>query len=265
MAEAKAVLARISELTPLQIASICDHTFLTRPEVARQEGLDSNAKYKSDFENFMQDMINSKLIPYAVCVRPEDVVHVRKLLKKHGKESIIIASVVGYPHGSWYTTDFKVAEAKLAIKHGANEIDMVLDCERLKKEFRKNKFNHVKKDVSAVVKACHNKKALLKLILETSLLTNDEVIAACKLADELGADFVKTSTGYVLAGAKAGHLKLMRANFSRGIKMSGWVNKDNVAELLAAASGRDDGMIELDPLQIRIGESGLLKSFNGSY
>jgi hypothetical protein len=53
----------------------------------------------------------------------------------------------------------------------------------------------------------------------------------------------------------------MRANFSRGVKMSGWVNKDNVLELLAAASGRDDGMIELDPLKVRVGESGMLKGF----
>jgi deoxyribose-phosphate aldolase len=228
----KNYLVKISELTPEQVASICDHTFLTRPEIIRQEGLDSNAKYRADFEKFMLDMINNNLLPYAVCVRPEDVAHARKLLKKHGKESILVASVVGFPHGSWYTTDFKVAEAKLAIKHGAKEIDMVLDCERFKKEFKKNKFNHVKKDISAVAKAAHGKKVLVKLILETSLLTNDEIISACKIADELGIDFVKTSTGYVLSGAKAEHLKLMRANFSRGVKMSGGVNNDNVAELL---------------------------------
>ena len=133
MADTKPILAKISELTPAQIASICDHTFLTRPEIVRQEGLDSNAKYKSDFEKFMLDMINGKLMPYAVCVRPEDVAHARKMLLKNGKESIIVASVVGFPHGSWYSTDFKVAEAKLAIKHGAKEVDMVLDCERFKK------------------------------------------------------------------------------------------------------------------------------------
>jgi len=256
------IVAKIVDLTPEQIASICDHTFLSRPEVVRQEGLDSDAKYRADFEKFMLDMINGKLLPYAVCVRPEDVAHARKLLKKHDKESILVASVVGFPHGSWYTTDFKVAETRLAIKHGAREIDMVLDCERFKKEFRKNKFNHVKKDISAVAKAAHKKNVLVKLILETSLLTSDEIVSACKIADELGVDFVKTSTGYVLSGAKAEHLKLMRENFSRGVKLSGGVNKDNVKELLEAVSGRTDGMIELDPLKIRIGESGLLKGFS---
>jgi len=255
------IVAKIADLTPEQIASICDHTFLTRPEVVRQEGLDSNAKYRADFEKFMLDMINSNLLPYAVCVRPEDVVHARKLLKKHDKESILIASVVGFPHGSWYTTDFKVAEAKLAIKHGAKEVDMVLDCSR----FKKAKLKYVKKDIGSVVKAAHKKNVLAKLILETSLLTNDEIISACKIADELGVDFVKTSTGYVLAGAKAEHLKLMRANFSRGVKMSGYVNKDNVKELLEAASGRTDRMIELDPLKIRIGESSLLKGLSSNY
>jgi deoxyribose-phosphate aldolase len=105
----------------------------------------------------------------------------------------------------------------------------------------------------------------VKLILETSLLTSDEIIIACKLADEIGVDFVKTSTGFVVAGAKAEHLKLMRANFSKGVKMSGGVNKENLHDLLTAASGREDGMIELDPLKIRIGESSLLRGLGRSY
>jgi len=259
------IIAKISELTPEQVASICDHTFLNRPEAFRKDGVNASDERRKEFENFMNEMLSSKILPYAVCVRPEDVKHANKMLKKHDKTSIVIASVVGFPDGGWYTTDFKVAETKLAIKHGAKEIDMVLDCERFKKELRKSKFNHVKKDISAVVKAAHSKKALVKLILETSLLTNDEIISACKIADELGVDFVKTSTGYALSGAKAEHLKLMRANFSKGVKMSGGVKKDNIAELLTAVSGRDDGMIDLDPLKVRIGESGLLKELSEGY
>lgn len=173
----------------------------------------------------------------------------------------MIASVVGYPDGSWYSTDFKVAETKLAIKHGAKEVDMVLDCEK----FKKGKLKYVKKDISSVVKVAHKKNVLVKLILETSLLTNDEIVSICKIADELGVDFVKTSTGYVIAGATAEHLKLMRENFSKGVKMSGYVKPNNVRELLVAASGRDDGMIDLNPLKVRIGESSLLKGFSSDY
>jgi deoxyribose-phosphate aldolase len=254
-------LVKISELTPAQIASICDHTFLSRPECFRKEGANASDERRKEFEKFMIEMLQGSVLPYAICVRPEDVKHARKMLSKKGKESIIVASVVGFPDGSWYDTKFKVAEAKLAIKNGASEIDMVINVDNLKK----NKLAVVEKDVAAVLKASHKGKALLKLILETSELTNEEIVIACKIAEKLGVDFVKTSTGFSSAGAKAEHLKIMRANFSRGVKMSGGVRKENLAELLAAASGRDDGMIELDPLKIRIGESSLLKGLSSNY
>ena len=251
------VVAKIAELTPEQIASICDHTFLNRPEAFRKEGLNASDERRKEFEKFMNEMLSGKALPYAVCVRPEDVAHAKEILKQNHKKKIVIASVVGFPDGSWYDTKFKVAETKLALKAGAKEIDMVLSYDRLKK----GEIEYVEQDIKSVVDAAHKKKALVKLIFETSELSNEEIVTVCKIADKLGVDFVKTSTGFTAAGAKAEHLKLMRENFSKGVKMSGGVKKDNIAELLTAVSGRDDGMIELDSLKIRVGESGLLKAF----
>lgn len=249
------MLVRISELTPEQVASICDHTFLSRQECYRKEGVNASDERRKEFEKFITDTLKGPL-PYAICVRPEDVKHAKKLLRKNYKSSVIIASVVGFPDGSWYSTRFKVAEAKLAIKDGAGEIDMVINVRKLKK----GRLEAVEKDIAAVVKACHKRGVLLKLILETSELSDEEIIVACGIAEKLGVDFVKTSTGFGSAGANAKNVKLMRENFSRGIKISGGVKKDNLVELLKAASGRDDEMIELDPRKVRIGESSLLKT-----
>jgi len=254
-------LVKISDITPEQVASICDHTFLTRPEVYRNEGVCAPMEYKKAFEKFMNEVVTGKLTPYAVCVRPEDVTHAKKILEKGKKANVVIAAVVGFPFGGWYETDFKVAEAMLAIKYGATEIDMIINVEKVLLD----DWAGVEEDMKGVVEAVHAKQVRVKLILETSELTNAQIVRACKLADKLGFDFVKTSTGFDTAGAKPEHLKLMRENFSKGVKMSGGVNKDNLAELLTAVSGRNDGYIELDPLKVRIGESSLLKGFSGSY
>ncbi len=247
-------LVKISDLTPEQIASLCDHTFLSRPEVFWAKGVKACAAFKEAFENFMLETVSSKLVPYAVCVRPEDVLHAKKFLDKHGKSKIRIASVVGFPYPDWYETEFVVYEASYAMKCGASEIDMVLCREKLKQ----GDLAGVENNISAVVDVAHSRNAIVKLILETSELSNKEIASVCKLAERLGVDFVKTSTGFSDAGAKAEHVRLMRANFSRGVKIAGGVNKENVYDLLAAASGRSDGMIELDPLMTRIGESKLL-------
>jgi deoxyribose-phosphate aldolase len=116
----------------------------------------------------------------------------------------------------------------------------------------------VKEDINAIVSVAHQNKGIVKLILETSELTPDGIKEACKLAADCGVDFVKTSTGFSKSGANERDLKIMRENFPRGVKMSGGVNKENVRGLLYAASGRDDGYIDLDPMRIRVGESSLL-------
>ena len=197
-------------------------------------------------------LADQKRLPYAVCVRPEDVSHSIDYLAGNGYSRIHVVSVVGFPDGSLYSTDFKVAETRLAIAHGAKEIDMVLN-HRL---FKAEKHAQVRDDILAVVEASQG--SLVKLILETSLLDADEIKGACELAGQTGVDFVKTSTGFGAFGAKPKDVALMRAYFDRGIKISGGVKRENVKELLRACSGREDGYIPLDPSRVRIGESTLL-------
>jgi len=246
-------LFKISELSTEQLASICDHTFLERPESYKKQGVNSSIARRNDFTKFFDDMIKINLMPYSVCVRPEDVSHAKKILLKNNRNNIRIASVVGFPDGSWCDTSLKVAETKLAIRNGASEIDMVLDVAK----FKNNKLKAAERDIKKVLLTAHSKKAIVKLIFETSELSDEEIMKACVMAEKLGVDFVKTSTGFSSNGAMPEHLKIMRKYFSRGVKMSGGVGKERVNELLLAASGRDDGMIELDPLKIRIGESKL--------
>lgn len=246
---------KISNITPKQVASLCDHTYLNRPEAFRgpeYRGMNACALRRLEFQRFLSETVSSPLKPYAVCVRAEDVAQVRRYLDADGWKDCIVVATVGFPDGGTPTA-FKVSEAALALAAGAKEIDTVLDVEA----FKGGDFKHVAADISAVVKVVHLKGALLKLILETSELTLDEIERACTLAEELGVDFVKTSTGFSSSGAGVKEVQVMKRSFSGGIKISGGVKADNVKALLAACTGSDD--IVIDPKKIRIGESSLLK------
>jgi deoxyribose-phosphate aldolase len=250
----------IDSIKPEQIASICDHTYLNRPEaflkIAKEGESPVRLRHK-DLLNFLEETIKNKdRLPYAVCVRPEDVSFVKDYLYMPENKHIVVASVVGFPDGSLYDTEFKLAETNLAIERGAEEIDMVIDYNMLKVR----KFDIVQKDIKRVVERAHRSNVLIKLILETSELNEEEIVRACEIAKETDVDFVKTSTGYGAYGAQPTKVRLMRENFDKGIKISGKVKPDNVKKLLYAASGRDDGYIELDPRKIRIGESSLLNN-----
>lgn len=251
-------LVPIDDLTPGDIATICDHTFLNRPEAYKAIAVKGESPVQlraNAFHHFMAEtIVNEKKLPYAICVRPEDVTAASGYLAKHGRSEILIASVVGFPDGTLYGTDFKVAETGLAVAHGAKEVDMVLDYNR----FKAGNVAYARNDVKAVAEAAHEQGALVKLIFETSELDENQIKGACTLATEAGVDFIKTSTGFGAYGARAEDLRIMRANFGGGIKISGGVTKDNVKELLYAASGRVDEYIELNPKKIRIGESSLL-------
>ncbi|MFH1590018.1 MAG: deoxyribose-phosphate aldolase [archaeon] len=247
-------LLKIEDLTPEQIASICDHTFLSRSGSYRTKGQSAVRLREEAFKKFLQGTVDMKYKPYSVCVRAEDVRKVKAYFEKTGTKGIKIASVVGFPDGSYYSTPYKLFETELAINDGACEIDMVLKlC-----QFKNNVIDHVTRDIKAVVKAAHKRNAIVKVILETAELNLDEIKRCCELCEECNADFVKTSTGFSMYGARAEDLKVMRANFSKGVKMSGGVNANNVKELLEAASGRTDGLIDLNPLKIRIGEGSML-------
>lgn len=161
----------------------------------------------------------------AVCVNP---VFVPLVAKELAGSDVAVCSVVGFPLGATSTAS-KVCETELAVAKGATEIDMVIPVGLLKA----GKTREVREDIAAVAAACHGQGAILKVILETALLTDDEKVTACKLCQEAGADFVKTSTGFSTGGATAADIALMRKTVGpdMGVKAAGGIH--NYAEAMA--------------------------------
>lgn len=167
----------------------------------------------------------------SVCVNSYYVPYVANLL--HGSD-VKICSVVGFPLGAM-STRAKALEAKIAVMDGADEIDMVINVGALKDR----DYSVVLEDIKAVKEACGEK--ILKVIIETCLLTDDEKVKACELAKEAGADFVKTSTGFSTAGAKVEDVRLMRETVGpdMGVKASGGIHdKEFAKELVDAGANR---------------------------
>ena len=133
------------------------------------------------------------------------------------------------------STSAKAYETKAAIEDGASEIDMVIEIGRLKE----GDYDYVREDIKAVKKACGDN--ILKVIIETCLLTEDEIIKACKLSVKAGADYVKTSTGFSTGGAKASDVALMRKTVGEniGVKASGGIHTASQAlEMVNAGASR---------------------------
>lgn len=151
-----------------------------------------------------------------VCIQPYWVKYAKEIL---GDSKVGVTTVIGFPLGA-NTTEIKVAEAKLAVAEGASDVDMVINIGALKSE----DYDTVLKDIQAVVDAVTG-QAIVKVILETSLLTKSEKIRASELAKQAGADFVKTSTGFSTVGATLDDVQLMRATVGpdMGVKASGGV------------------------------------------
>ena len=167
----------------------------------------------------------------SVCVNSYYVPYVANLL--HGSD-VKICSVVGFPLGAM-STRAKALEAKIAVMDGADEIDMVINVGALKDK----DYSVVLEDIKAVKEACG--EHILKVIIETCLLTDDEKVKACELAKEAGADFVKTSTGFGSAGAKVEDVRLMRETVGpdMGVKASGGIHDMEFAkELVDAVANR---------------------------
>lgn len=147
-----------------------------------------------------------------------------------------VCSVVGFPFGA-STTAAKVAETEEALREGAQEIDMVLNIG----ELRGANFAVVQTDIQAVVDAAHRRGAIVKVILETALLDDDQKKAACALAKMAAADFVKTSTGFSTAGATVHDVALMRQAVGpeMGVKASGGIRTlEDLKKMVAAGATR---------------------------
>lgn len=164
----------------------------------------------------------------SVCVNPFWVKKAKELLKDSG---VKVCTVIGFPLGST-TSETKSFEANEAIENGADEIDMVLNIGALKE----GNTELVEKDIQSVVMAARG-RAIVKVILETSLLTDEEKKIACKIAVKAGAHYVKTSTGFSTGGATIEDVALMREAVGPdiGVKASGGIRNRETAEALVKA------------------------------
>ncbi len=195
------------------LASYLDHTLLKPDATAKEiEQLCAEARQ----HNF-----------HCVCVNSSRVVQAHALL---ADTSVIVASVVGFPLGGM-DSDAKRYETELAIDLGAEEIDVVLNLGKLKDG--DDKF--VLRELRDVVEAADDR--IVKVILETCLLSRDEIIRACHLVVDSGAKFVKTSTGFSKSGATLEHVQLMREAVGKdfGVKASGGIRDRATADAMIAA------------------------------
>lgn len=169
----------------------------------------------------------------SVCVNPCFIKTCVDVLKG---SDVDVCTVVGFPLGSM-TTQSKLFETEDALKNGATEIDMVINIGKLKDK----QYDYVKNEIEVLKKACGDK--ILKVIIETCLLTDDEKIKACELSKEAGADFVKTSTGMSTAGATKEDIMLMRKTVGKdlGVKASGGIRDLVSANIMIEAGANRIG------------------------
>lgn len=167
----------------------------------------------------------------AVCVNP---IFIPLVAERLAGSPVAPCAVICFPFGA-DPTAIKAAEAEWVVRHGAREVDMVIPIGLLKA----GRSAEVRDDIAAVRQACGD--ALLKVIIETSLLTDDEKVLACRLSQEAGADFVKTSTGFAGGGATVEDVALMRRTVGEamGVKASGGVRTtDDARRMIAAGASR---------------------------
>lgn len=176
------------------VLKIVDHTLLAQTATWAQikEILDDAMKYHTA----------SACIPAAYVKQAAEYV----------QDRLPICTVIGFPNG-YSTTETKVFEAKNAIENGASEIDMVINVGFLKD----GRYEEVEEEIRKIHEACDGK--ILKVIIETCLLTDEEKIKMCELVTKAGAEFIKTSTGFSTAGATFADVKLMKEHVGEGVKV----------------------------------------------
>lgn len=205
-------------MTKAEVAQMIDHTLL-KPE-ATKEQIKALCEEAKEY-GFHSVCVNSSYVPYCA-----------ELLKDSG---VAVCTVVGFPLGAM-STKGKADETEIAVKDGATEIDMVIHVGMIKSK----DWDYVSEDIKAVVAAA-GEGVLVKVILETCLLTDEEIVEASKVAKAAGADFVKTSTGFSTGGATVKDVKLMREAVGPelGVKASGGVRDAAFAkEVIEAGATR---------------------------
>lgn len=196
----------------MSLAKSIDHTLL---DVSASE---------ADIRRLCQEAVRYQFA--AVCVQPQWVA----LCKENLNGDVAIATVVGFPDGAC-SAMIKTADAKAAVRAGASEIDMVIDYRALKER----SYRQVFMDIRAVVESAA--PALVKVILETGVLSHDAKVSGCVLAKAAGAAFVKSSTGLIKPGATVGDIALMRSvvGADMGVKASGGIRTIGCARAMLAA------------------------------
>jgi deoxyribose-phosphate aldolase len=167
-----------------------------------------------------------------ICVPP---FWVKRAQREIGKEKILLVTVAGFPLG-YSMTETKLDEIKHAIDNGTDEIDVVWNISSFKTGIPWTKI-----EIAKCSKLAHDHQKVLKVIIETAYLSDEEIVEACKLCADAGADFVKTSTGFAPSGAKVEHVQLMKKSVpaSVGIKASGGIKtKEQAIELIEAGADR---------------------------
>lgn len=196
-----------------------DHTLL-KPEATKEQIKKLCAEAKEyDF--------------YSVCVNG---CHVSLAAKELKGTDVKVAAVIGFPLGAM-SSDIKSYETMKCCKDGASEIDMVMNIGAMKEK----DYIYVASDIAGVVETASKYGAIVKVILETCLLTNEEISKACKIAADAGAAFVKTSTGFSTRGASAAHVKLMKNRVAgrAQVKASGGIRDlKTVQEMIKAGADR---------------------------
>ena len=169
----------------------------------------------------------------SVCVNPINVQLCARLL---ADSDVRVCTVVGFPLGAT-PTNVKVFEAQQSIRDGAAEVDMVLDIGGLKSQ----DHERVEEDIASIARACHAGDAILKVIIEAALLSDEEKVVACQLAQAAGADFVKTSTGFGPGGATLEDVALMRRTVgpTMGVKAAGGIHTyEEAQQMITAGASR---------------------------
>lgn len=202
----------------MNLASYIEHTNL------------SPALSIRDIDQLVDDARVHKFL--GVCVPP---FWVKRAKREIGNEKILLVTVAGFPLG-YNMTETKLDEIKRAIDNGADEVDVVWNITSFKTGIPWTKI-----ELAKCSKLTHDHHKLLKVIIETAYLSDEEIADACKLCADAGADFVKTSTGFAPAGAKVEHIKLMRSVLPDevGIKASGGIKtREQALALIEAGATR---------------------------
>lgn len=181
-----------------------------------------DCNYK-DIENLCKDAAKYEFA--SVCILPYYVPYAKNLLDG---TNVKICSVAGFPIGANFIST-KIEETESLLEHGCNEVDMVINIAAL----MNNELKFVREEIEALSELCHTNNAILKVIIETCLLSEKQKIDMCKIVSDAGADFIKTSTGFSKSGADLNDIILFKLNISENVKIKASGGIRNLEQALA--------------------------------